>query len=326
MSDYLNSSLPKTILVTRHDKIGDFILSLPLCKAIKTAYPDICLGMLVSEVNLELAKSLKFIDFVILYSQDFWKIVGEIRDRKPDLSISCYIDCRLAFLLFAAGIPIRIAPATKIAQVFFNRPINQRRSRVEKTEWKYNMDLASSIFQPKPLFFTPPLISFPAIDSQSRRIIFHPGSGGSSEGNLTIVDYLKLARRAASLPGIEVVFTFGPNDQLIIEAIMNGLDFPAKIIDKPLNLIEFCKFISESRLFVSTSTGPMHLAGAVNTPTLSFFGTNLFASDRRWAPVSDTKLQSNFMVSRDYERELFYRIESQMIRLLTQPGQNEGRV
>jgi ADP-heptose:LPS heptosyltransferase len=97
------------------------------------------------------------------------------------------------------------------------------------------------------------------------------------------------------------------------EKIRAALDFPAVVINDSMPLIDFCKYISQSMLFVSTSTGPMHLAGAVNTPTLSFFGTSLFASNRRWAPINNPQYQSNFLVGATYEPELVDRIEGKMI-------------
>lgn len=313
MTTHVDRSSLRTVLVTRHDKIGDFVLCLPLVKAIKANNPEIRVGVLVSRVNYDLARSIEFIDFVILYNQDFWVTVRDIRKERPDLSISCYIDSRLGALLLASRVPVRIAPATKLAQIFFNRCIAQRRSRVTQHEWQYNLALAHSIFPAESLVFAPPLVHFPTTAGRWRRVIFHPGSGGSSEGNLRPLDYVRLARRVATMSGFDAVFTFGPSDQRLREEIRAALDFPAVVIDDPMPLIDFCKYISQSMLFVSTSTGPMHLAGAVNTPTLSFFGTSLFASNRRWAPINNPQYQSNFLVGATYEPELVDRIEEQMI-------------
>jgi len=52
------------LLITRHDKIGDFVVTLPLFKAIKEQYPKTKLTALVSKVNFEFAKEIGFIDEV----------------------------------------------------------------------------------------------------------------------------------------------------------------------------------------------------------------------------------------------------------------------
>jgi len=69
-------------------------------------------------------------------------------------------------------------------------------------------------------------------------------------------------------------------------------------------------------LFVSTSTGPMHLAGLTNTSTLSFFGSNLFASSKRWATISDKNLQNNFETPLNYDEQFYKKVEDTMINII----------
>ena len=55
------------ILITRHDKIGDFILSLPMFQVLKAQKKDIKTFALISKINYSFAKEISFIDEVILY-------------------------------------------------------------------------------------------------------------------------------------------------------------------------------------------------------------------------------------------------------------------
>ena len=145
-------------------------------------------------------------------------------------------------------------------------------------------------------------------------IIFHTGFGGSSDGNLTLDDYLKLAKKVSEKQ--KVVFTFGPDDDISKEYIKEKLNFKADIRDDFKSLYEFTKFISCSKLFVSTSTGPMHLAGLTNTQTFSFFGENLFASSKRWATISEEKYQNNFEIPLDYDEDFYKNIETKLMELV----------
>ncbi|QOG11451.1 glycosyltransferase family 9 protein [Arcobacter sp. FWKO B] len=308
------------ILITRHDKIGDFCVTLPLFKAIKEQYPTTSIIALVSKVNFNFAENIDFIDGVILYDkEDFFGTLKKIKEHKFDASISAFIDTRLGFLLFLSGIKTRIAPATKIAQIFFNKKIVQRRSKVEKTEWQYNMDLGKVLFPNLNLEFSKPLLSLALSTKQSaiKKIVFHPGFGGSSDGNLKLDDYLALGKVASKLPSVEVVFTFGPDDTISKEYISTHLDFEATILESKMSLIEFCQFLSGCELFVSTSTGPMHLAGAVNIKTLSFFGDNLFASSKRWSSINDTDKQHNFMINANYSEQTFDKIKNTLIEIVS---------
>ena len=304
------------LLITRHDKIGDFCVTLPLFKAIKEQYPNTKVTALVSKVNFEFAKNIEFIDDVILYDKnDLGKTLQTIKDKKFDASISAYIDTALGKMLFKSRIKKRVAPATKIAQIFFNKRVSQRRSRVEKTEWQYNLDLAKKIFPDIKLDFTRPLLNFE--EKKERRVIFHPGFGGSSDGNLSLDDYLNLAR-SISNSSYEIVFSFGPDDGVSKEYIEKKLDFKATIFDSRISLYEFTKYLACSSLFVSTSTGPMHLAGATNTKTLSFFGNSLFASSKRWATISKVENQNNFMLSADYSKEEYLKIEKRLEEIISE--------
>lgn len=206
-----------------------------------------------------------------------------------------------------------MAPATKIAQLFFNKRVKQKRSKVEKTEWQYNLDLAQKLFPDIKLDFTRPLLEFDV--KREKRVIFHAGFGGSSDGNLTLDDYINLARSIKDSE-CEIVFSFGPDDEASKEYIKEHLDFEATIFDSKVSLMEFMQYIAKSMLFVSTSTGPMHLAGATNTRTLSFFGESLFASAKRWGTMSDEEKQNNFCVPQNYGRDIYENIEKRLKEVL----------
>jgi ADP-heptose:LPS heptosyltransferase len=304
------------ILISRHDKIGDFVTMLPVCKVLKeqTGHRIV---MLVSKVNVDLAKELDFIDEVIEYTEDTEVLLKTIRSYDFAVSISGYIDSALGKVLFRSRIPKRIAPATKMAQIFFNTRVKQRRSLVEKREFEYNLDLLKAFDESLILDFEKPLLDIRNSAENTIKkdfIIFHPGFGGSSDGNLLLDDYLKLAKKASEV--VTVVFSFGPDDQVSKQYIEDKLDFPATIKDDFKTLMEFSKYIATSKLFVSTSTGPMHLAGLTNTKTLSFFGATLFASPKRWATISEASCQNNFTVPLHYSDVLYTEIESKLMELI----------
>ncbi|MBU1668285.1 glycosyltransferase family 9 protein [bacterium] len=309
------------LLITRHDKIGDFITMLPVCKVLKEQ-TDHKIVMLVSKVNVALAKELEFIDDVIEYTDDSKALIQTIKSYNFDVSISGYIDTTLGKVLFKSRILKRIAPATKIAQIFFNKRVKQRRSEVKKREFEYNLDLLKAFDENLILNFKRPLLNYAPMRSQAGAwerdnfIIFHTGFGGSSDGNLTLDDYLKLAKKASEQT--EVVFSFGPDDDVSKAYIKENLDFEATIRDNFKSLLDFTHFIATSKLFISTSTGPMHLAGMTNTPTLSFFGDNLFASAKRWGTISDETRQHNFTVGVNYGVGVYEAIEEKLMEIINE--------
>ena len=321
------------ILITRHDKIGDFVVSVPMFKVLKQQRPELVLFALVSKVNFGFAANIDFIDHVILYDKDnLQQTLSEIKQANIDTSISAFIDTKLAWLLFRAGIKQRIAPATKIAQFLFNQRLTQRRSRVEKREFEYNLDLLAVFDSQLQLEYSQPLLSFSQsaseavisafrkeqqLHSSDKIIAFHPGSGGSAEGNLSIDDYLSLAKSIVEYPQVKIVFTFGPDDQNLRQQLSEKLDFEAILYNSSGSVTNFCILLSHFQLFVSTSTGTMHLAAACNTATLTFFGEKLVSSPQRWASVSASGQQHNVVLPSPYSRDQYRSIEAQLLAILS---------
>jgi ADP-heptose:LPS heptosyltransferase len=257
---------------------------------------------------MDIAKQIDFIDKVILYDKDhFWLTLRNIRVANINVSISAYIDTKLGWMLFLSGIKTRIAPATKLAQIFFNKTLKQRRSLVKKTEVMYNLDLAKILDKKIDLNYKTPLLR---LDNkqifrsknqlQDKKIVlFHPGYGGSSDGNLTLEDYLKLVKVVRKLENTQIIWIFGPDDLKAKDQIKESIP-KSDMIYQPTTLLDYCYLIRDSELLISTSTGPMHLAGALNIKTVSFFGDNLFASPKRWETVNDLNKQYNFIINQNF--------------------------
>ncbi len=107
------------ILITRHDKIGDFVLTLPTYQVAKNQIPNSKIIALVSKVNFELASSMGFIDDVILYDEDLFTLVKRIKEKNIDVSISAFTDTKLAFALLLAGVKKKICSSNKNCSNFF---------------------------------------------------------------------------------------------------------------------------------------------------------------------------------------------------------------
>jgi ADP-heptose:LPS heptosyltransferase len=321
------------ILITRHDKIGDFVVSLPMFKVLKQQKKHIKVYALVSKINYEFAKSIDFIDGVILYDKENKnKTLADIKKENFDLSISAFIDTSLGWILLRSNIKTRIAPATKIAQVFFNKKISQRRSKVEKKEFEYNLDLLKAYDETLDLNYSYPLIEFTkkekekvfanfkslySFDENKKLFAFHPGSGGSTDGNLRLDDYVKLALKITSLALVQVVFTFGPDDKDLKDELEIKIEKSEDIFiyESKSSILDFCKLLGCFDLFVSTSTGPMHLAAINNIKTISFFGSNLFATPKRWASINEKDNQFNFILDENYESKDYLEIEKTLLTL-----------
>jgi len=310
------------ILVVRTDKLGDFITALPTLSVLKQHNSANRIIACVAPLNKELAAACDFIDEVIIDEGDsIFALVKKLKAAKIDASITLFSNTRVALAQFLAGIPKRIAPATKIAQLFYTDRITQRRSQVKMAEFEYNLELAKVLFPEIDLTFKKPLLSFDDdVTAQSYRkfcdkygitrpvVAFHPGFGGSSDANWTLNEYIELLKVAVKNRDIQVVMTFGPGEEdLRREAVEKSAGLDVIFYQSSGGIAAFAVLLASFKLFVSTSTGTYHLAALVGTPTMTFFADTLFASSKRWKSVSDETVQTNRMIPLEpQKREAFF--------------------
>ena len=304
------------ILIVRTDKLGDFITALPTLNALKKHNPQNKIIVLVSPLNKELASTCSFIDEVIIDepNSSVYELFQKLKDANIDVSITLFSNTRVAFAQFLARIKIRIAPATKIAQIFYNKRIKQRRSEVKMAEFEYNLELAKVLFPNINVKYQTPLLRFDDTNTMYQKfcadngiekevVAFHVGFGGSSDANWNLNEYEILIREVLHVNKYQVLLSFGPDEKELKEEMQKRLkDTNTVFYLSNEGIVNFAKLISNFKLFVSTSTGTYHLASLVGTPTLTFFGDSKFASSARWKSVGDEKLQKHYMLPLDEKK------------------------
>lgn len=295
------------IMVVRNDKLGDFITALPTLYVLKHHNPSNHIIALVAPLNRKLAESCDFIDEVIVDSgEDILELAFKIKQAQVDASITLFSNTRVALAQWIARIPLRIAPATKIAQIFYNRRITQRRSEVKMAEFEYNLDLTKPLFPDISLDFPKPLLHFSGSEKSYSEfcaefgitkpvVAFHPGFGGSSDANWTLSEYMELVRIAEAQSTIDVVMTFGPDEEKLYSEAKELLGESRVVLYRSVgSVVNFAALISSFKLFISTSTGTYHLASAVGCETFTFFADTRFASALRWKSIGE--VQHHFMI------------------------------
>ena len=301
------------ILILRTDKLGDFITALPAIYVLKQHDKNNKIVVCVAPLNKALALSCSFIDEVIIDTPDssILEFASKIRKEKIDVSITLFSNTRVGLALALALVPKRIAPATKIAQIFYNYRIKQRRSEVKMAEFEYNLELTKEVFSDINLNYQQPLLKFEdakkvhdifCVNNEIEKeiVAFHVGFGGSSDANWNLDEYEILIREVVKQKKYQVVLTFGPDENELYEKMQDRLRGENIIFYLSLDgIVYFAKLLSSFKLFVSTSTGTYHLASLVACPTMTFFGDSLFASASRWKSVGDERVQEHFMLPTD---------------------------
>ena len=282
----------KKLLVVRNDKLGDLILILPALKLIKTSCVDIQIDCLLDKKYSEISSITKYIDNTIYDNRN---LVSVINDENYDFSISFYSSFTIGYKLWLSNISKRYAPATKLAQIFYNRKVKQNRSFSLKSEYEYNNNLAE--FFLKDNFYKISSVDNVCISLNERSIsnnekiivFVHPFTGGSSK-TLSGDDFVRLCFELNKHVDCKFILHCEIDDynkcQKLVEK-SGGLDM--SIINPTNSLIEMYKNINSCDLFIAGSTGPLHVAASLNKKTVGFYPSKRSSTLVRWDTINDRK-------------------------------------
>lgn len=298
------------VLVIRNDKLGDFMLAWPAFAMLKASDPSLKLTALVPPYTAELAHACPYLDDVIIDAPKndkmaFQRVVSEIKARQFDAMISFFSNTHNAKLAWKCRIPYRLAPATKWVQFFYNHRLTQRRSQSAKPEFEYNLDLARAFLRDHKIPVVEPrtpYLSFEQsaveiqrkflcdqlqIDTSKKWIFLHSGSGGSAN-NLSLTQYAQLIRGVLQHFDAYVILTAGPTESEKAHELAELVqDSRIVIYDKNKGLVDFAHSLACADVFIAGSTGPLHLSGALNVPTIGFYPSRRSATPLRWQPIND---------------------------------------
>jgi heptosyltransferase-2 len=293
----------RRILLIRTDRIGDVILTAPVATILHQYNPNIHISFLTRKYTAELIKHHSYIDEVISYDANIFhsgltgtlKLSKELKQKKFDAAILFYPRFELALSILLARIPVRIGSGYRWYSMLLNKRIYEHRKHGLKHELDYNISLlrAIGIVHDGPVTFEFKLSrklqdNWHEITGNlkliSDYVVIHPGNGGSAP-NLSLNQYqfiidtiMKKTDMAVILTGTEDEYNF--NQSVISPNHSNRI---MNIAGK-FSLIELMVLIQRAHLFISSSTGPLHIANAFDIPLLSFYCPSIPCSPQRWGP------------------------------------------
>ncbi len=291
------------ILVIRTDRLGDVILTLPVLSALKEAFKGVKTAMMLRPYTAELVEGHPDLDEIIILKhkepqtfRETWRLAQELKQKKFDAALVIHPTFKLALMCFLAKIPIRVGTGFRSYAFLFNQKVYHHRKKGEKHELDFNLDLALKIGAkpPDPIEFK---IQIPEPATRTARVfiqelnlapgqkwaIIHPGSGGSAK-DWPLEKFAQLNDRLHSELGVMTVVTGGPDETELVMKLANMTVHKPQLWIGRRGLKELAALIREADLFISNSTGPLHLAVAVKTPVIGFFCPIVPCLPRRWGP------------------------------------------
>jgi lipopolysaccharide heptosyltransferase II len=307
----------KKILLLRTDRLGDVILSTPVARVLKKHFPASKITFLVRQYTQPLAEDCAHVDEAIA-AENFYtrkqkinikKLVRFLRAQQFDTAIHLFPRPELALATYLADIPIRIGSGYRLYSFFFNKRLYEHRKTATFHEAEYNLRLLQSIgIVENKISFEfrinaeakeniDRLLVANNISSGQPVVILHPCSGGSAR-EWPLSHFAALARMLSDKQSAWIIFTGTKEekpqiDRLIAESGMKSLSLAGR-----LSLKELAALLHRADVFVSNSTGPLHLAVAMGTEVVAFYPPITPCRPERWGPYGR---RNDVLMSREAE-------------------------
>ena len=132
------------------------------------------------------------------------------------------------------------------------------------------------------------------IDKNKKLVVVHPGSGGSAI-TVALEEYAKLISLLGSDHRLHFVITAGPGEEDIAQSLSGMIHGCENTVHVSCDgIVRFTEFLSIADLFISGSTGVLHIAGALDIPTVAFYSSRQSATSLRWQTLNSNEKRLSF--------------------------------
>lgn len=294
LEESLHSKRPR-ILVSRLDRIGDVVLSIPAIEAIRKQHPHGHLAVMTRPSTAPLLEGHPAVDEVIPYYYEkkgrHSGLVGSVRFvrelvlRRFDIAFILHPSHRAHWVPFLAGIPYRIG-LNSHDPLLLTKPVPDRRKEGLKHEADTTLDIVRAFGVPIPAektlsiftsyedeVFVSETLAKAGIAASETIAAFHLGASCVSK-RWPAERFIELAKRFMEQRGARIVVVGGAEEKELGEIFRGRIGASALDLTGQLSLKQLAELLKRCAVLVSNDSGPVHIAAAVNTRTLTIFGRN----------------------------------------------------
>lgn len=290
------------IIISRIDKIGDVVLTLPVAGYLKKIYPNCFIIFLCNSYTRPILETCEHIDKIVEWDKiktySFRKQVKFFKRLNANTIIHVYPNKKISLLAKLAKIKNRVGTSHRwYNNLTCNKLVNLGRKNSNKHEVELNLELLKPILKNNNLPSQEEISTlygltkvspiperlYKIIDRTKFNLIIHPKSKGSARewGLSNYAELLKI------LPNdkfnIIVAGTKSEAEQMeyFLKVYQN------KIIDLTgkISLSEYISIINEADGLLACSTGPLHIAAALGRHAIGLYSPMRPIFPQRWKPI-----------------------------------------
>ncbi len=297
------SGLPVVnVLIIKLSAIGDVTHTLPALTTLRRHLPDARISWLVEEAAQDVVRGHPALDRLLVWrrlawvrairsfrwlaaAREFAGIARALRDTPYDLIIDFQALLKSSLWIALARSPRKAGYGPGLrhderSYLFLSERVPVSDPNAHAVE--RNLRLLEGLGFPRlPLRYDFPIL--PENDREAARLLAEVGLAETTPflavnamtrwptKNWTAAHFASVADQLAR-SGAPCVFTGSPDDREALQAIADAAQTPLRRLDGRTSLKTLAAVFQRARVVLSTDTGPMHIAVAVQTPVVALFG------------------------------------------------------
>ncbi len=279
----------KNLLVVNVNWLGDVIFSLPVFKALKTAYPGCRVSCLAPLRVKEVLEMSQYVDEAIVFDErgshrSLWakiKVVRSLRDKKFDIAFLLHRSWTRALLIFLAGIPVMVGYDTKKRGCLLTHKFPSADKRIHRADQYLRVlesfgikieDRRSQIhIGDEMLVWADQFLRQRGISRNDRWIMLHC-SGNWDLKRWPKEYFVQLITRLYREFSVKVVLPGSSEDSHFIQEIALQSGCNPVVLAGKTGIKELAALMKRSFVVISSDSGPLHLASAVGARVIGLFG------------------------------------------------------
>jgi ADP-heptose:LPS heptosyltransferase len=304
------------LLIVRPDRVGDVVTVTPVVREIRKKYPLAFIATLTKPNTAAILYNNPNIDLILTDDQSgktFWKTVKKLRKNKFTHGFVLWPNERAAYLLYFSGIQIRAGVGHKLFQLITGMKSVSRNKYIPlRHEADYSMDFARKLgvvtdnLQPE-IFLTEAekeeAESFyvnKGILPNERVLIIHTGSLNSAPNwsESKYLTFIKVILADKNFNHLKIFLTAREMSKEFVNDAINLSPRIMNIVEETENLRTLIKVISKTGSLISSSTGPLHIASALDVNCIGLYCCEPMRCVKRWGAISPKAV--NLEVSAEY--------------------------
>ena len=273
---------PKTIVIFNHRHMGDLLGSTPAILALRARYPAARIVNVAAPMPLNLLKGSPLADKLIAHPKT-WRgtlsALHQIRREKPDVAVCLSGSIRVAVMARFCGAKIRAGYAPSK----YTFPLTMKVHREGPPSLQLDLTMARALGAPVVTENYVGLLE-PSADERSHvarwlrdknanlsKPLVGINMGASVERRRW--DVANFAAVCDELANDATLIVFGgPSDLELVNTLRALTKAPLLIAAGEFSPRETAALMERCATVITSDTGPMHLAMAVNTPVVALFG------------------------------------------------------